>query len=468
MDGIGKMQPKDYKTVYSPLILAKNTADARCDELVEVVLTDAKNGEKRRGRVLEVDSSRALVQVLDDGFAPDTEPRFLFRPLTVPVSRDMLGRVFNGNGEPIDGGTGLTPEKDIDINGLLVNQSLREPPSGFIQTGISAIDGLNPIACGQRLPVFSTSGLPHHRIAAQLARQAAVGSAKREDFAVVFAAIGITFEEASFFMEDFRRTGALSRAALYINLIDDPTIERVITPRVALTAAEFLAFECDKHVLVILTDLSNYCETMRGISDSGKEPNGRGGYPDYMYAELAVMYGRAGRMKGEKGSITQIPIFTMPGNDNPAPGLTGSTAEGQIILSRALHRKGIYPPVDVLASLSRLRDTGIGKGKTREGHAELMNQLFSAYAHGREALSVVHGKNALTAEDREFAVFADVFEDKYIRQGEYENRAFAEGTLELGWNLLATLPVKELKHLRGVNIDRYLKPRLTKTEGREY
>jgi V/A-type H+-transporting ATPase subunit B len=380
----------------------------------------------------------------------------------LPVARDMLGRVFNGRGEPIDGGAQLIPQKTLDINGMPMNPYSRDFPSEFIQTGISTIDGLNPMVRGQKLPIFSASGLPHNRMAAQIARQATVISG-HEDFAVVFAAMGRTFEEASFFMEDFRKTGALQRTVLYINLADDPAIERITTPRIALTAAEYLAFECDMHVVVILTDLTNYCEALREISAARKEVPGRRGYPGYLYTDLATMYERAGRLKGKSGSITQIPILTMPEDDktHPIPDLTGYITEGQIILSRALHRKGIYPPVDVLPSLSRLKDKGIGKGKTREDHADLMNQLFAAYARGKEAkeLAVILGEGALTDEDKAFARFSDVFEDKYIRQGEYENRTI-ESTLELGWELLTMIPTKELKRVRDAYIDKYLKPRL--------
>jgi V/A-type H+-transporting ATPase subunit B len=383
--------------------------------------------------------------------------------LTLPVARDILGRVFNGRGEPIDGGANLIPDKKLDINGMPMNPYSRDFPSEFIQTGISTIDGLNPMVRGQKLPIFSASGLPHNRMAAQIARQATVIGGGHEDFAVVFAAMGITFEEASFFMEDFRKTGALQRTVLYINLADDPAIERFTTPRIALTAAEYLAFECDMHVVVILTDLTNYCEALREISAARKEVPGRRGYPGYLYTDLANLYERAGRLKGKKGSITQIPILTMPEDDktHPIPDLTGYITEGQIILGRPLHRKGIYPPVDVLPSLSRLKDKGIGKDRTREDHADLMNQLFAAYARGKEAkeLAVILGEGALTEEDKAFAAFSDVFEDKYIRQGEYENRA-VEGTLELGWDLLTMIPTKELKRIRDAYIDKYLKPRL--------
>ncbi|MBQ3377939.1 MAG: V-type ATP synthase subunit B, partial [Synergistaceae bacterium] len=352
------MLPKEYRTISSlsgPLMMVEKTKDVKYDELVEIELA---NGEKRRGRVLEIESDRALVQVFEgttgiDG--EDTKVRFVGKVLTLPVARDMLGRVFNGRGEPIDGGAPLLAEQNIDINGMPMNPFSRDYPSEFIQTGISTIDGLNPMVRGQKLPIFSASGLPHNRMAAQIARQATVISG-HEDFAVVFAAMGITFEEASFFMEDFRKTGALQRTVLYINLADDPAIERISTPRIALTAAEYLAFECDMHVVVILTDLTNYCEALREISAARKEVPGRRGYPGYLYTDLATMYERAGRLKGKSGSITQIPILTMPEDDktHPIPDLTGYITEGQIILSRSLHRQGIYPPVDVMPSLSRL------------------------------------------------------------------------------------------------------------------
>jgi V/A-type H+-transporting ATPase subunit B len=468
------MLPKEYRTISGlsgPLMMVENTTDVRYDELVEIELF---NGEKRRGRVLEIESTRALVQVFEGTSGIDvtnTKVLFLGWVLTLPVARGMLGRVFNGRGEPIDGGAELIPDKRLDINGMPMNPFSRDFPSEFIQTGISTIDGLNPMVRGQKLPIFSASGLPHNRMAAQIARQATVigGAAEgavHTDFAVVFAAMGITFEEASFFMEDFRRTGALQRTALYINLADDPAIERITTPRIALTAAEYLAFECDMHVVVILTDLTNYCEALREISAARKEVPGRRGYPGYLYTDLATMYERAGRLKGKSGSITQIPILTMPEDDktHPIPDLTGYITEGQIILSRALHRKGIYPPVDVLPSLSRLKDKGIGKGRTREDHADLMNQLFAAYARGKEAkeLAVILGEGALTEEDKAFAKFSDVFEDRYIRQGEYENRTI-EATLSLGWELLTMIPTKELKRIRDAYIEKYLKPKLENT-----
>lgn len=459
------MLPKEYRTISDlsgPLIVVKKTKDVSYDELVDIELS---SGETRRGRVLEISSDEALVQVFEgtDNIDVDsTKIRFLGKVLTLPVSGDMLGRVFNGRGEPIDGGTPVIPEDRVDINGLPMNPYSRDFPSEFIQTGVSTIDGMNPMVRGQKLPIFSGSGLPHNRMAAQIARQAAVISG-HEDFAVVFAAMGITFEEASFFMEDFRKTGAIQRTVMYVNLADDPAIERITTPRLALTAAEYLAFEKDMHVVVILTDLTNYCEALREISAARKEVPGRRGYPGYLYTDLATMYERAGRLKGKKGSITQIPILTMPEDDktHPIPDLTGYITEGQIILNRGLHRRGIYPPVDVLPSLSRLKDKGIGKGKTREDHADLMNQLFAAYARGKEAkeLAVILGEGALTEEDKAFARFADDFEDRYVRQDEYENRSYEE-TLSKGWELLTMIPVTELKRIRDAYVEKYLNPLL--------
>jgi len=459
--------PREYKAISDlsgPLIVVEKVEDVRYDELVEIELG---NGEIRRGRVLEIAKDRALVQIFEGTTGIDvqsTKVRFTGKVLTLPVSKDMLGRIFNGRGEPIDGGAPIIPEKRLDVNGYPMNPYSRDYPSEFIQTGISTIDGMNPMVRGQKLPIFSGSGMPHNRIAAQVARQATV-LGEQEDFAVVFAAMGITFEEASFFMEDFRKTGSIERTVMFVNLADDPAIERITTPRLALTCAEYLAFEHDYQVLVILTDLTNYCEALREISAARKEVPGRRGYPGYLYTDLATMYERAGRLRGKKGSITQFPILTMPEDDktHPIPDLTGYITEGQIILSRTLHRKGIYPPVDVLPSLSRLKDKGIGKGKTREDHADLMNQLFAAYARGKEAkeLATILGEGALTEEDKAFAKFADEFENTYVRQGEYENRTIEE-TLEKGWDLLTLIPVTELKRVRDEYIEKYLKPRLKK------
>ncbi|MCD7952095.1 MAG: V-type ATP synthase subunit B [Synergistaceae bacterium] len=464
--------PEKYRTISNlsgPLMMVNKVQDVSYDELAEITLVD---GEHRRGRVLEIDQDRALVQVYEGSSGIDvnsTEIRFLGDVLKLPVSKDMLGRIFNGRGDPIDGGAAIIPEAYLDVNGNPMNPFSRDFPSEFIQTGVSTIDGMNPLVRGQKLPIFSGSGMPHNKMAAQIARQATVISG-HSDFAVVFAAMGITFEEASFFMEDFRKTGALERTVMYVNLADDPAIERISTPRLALTAAEYLAFEKGMHVLVILTDLTNYCEALREISAARKEVPGRRGYPGYLYTDLATMYERAGRLRGKKGSITQIPILTMPEDDktHPIPDLTGYITEGQIILARTLHRKGIYPPVDVMPSLSRLKDKGIGKGKTREDHADLMNQLFAAYSRGKEAkeLAVILGEGALSEEDKAFAKFADQFEDRYVRQGEYENRTI-EDTLLLGWELLTIVPVRELKRVRDEYIEKYLKPLVAAQEDLE-
>ena len=459
------MLPKEYRSIADlsgPLLVVENISDVRYDELAEIELP---TGERRRGRVLEITDDRALVQVFEGTTGidlQDTRVRFLGKVLALPVSDGMLGRIFNGRGEPIDGGDPVLAEKWLDINGYPMNPYSRDYPSEFIQTGISTIDGMNPMVRGQKLPIFSGSGLPHNRIAAQAARQSSVISG-HEAFAVVFVAMGITFEEASFFMEDFRRTGALERTVMFVNLADDPAIERITTPRLGLTCAEYLAFEKDMHVLVIMTDMTNYCEALREISAARKEVPGRRGYPGYLYTDLATLYERAGRLKGKKGSITQFPILTMPEDDktHPIPDLTGYITEGQIILSRGLHRKGIYPPVDVMPSLSRLKDKGIGADKTREDHADLMNQLFAAYARGKEAkeLAVILGEGALSEEDKAFAKFTDAFEDRYVRQGEYENRTVEE-TLALGWELLTIIPRRELKRVRDAYLEKYLDPLL--------
>ena len=467
------MLPKEYTTVSNlsgPLMVVEKIIDVRFDELVEIRL---QSGERRKGRVLEISEDQALVQVYEGTTGIDadsTKVRFLGDVLKLPVSKDMLGRIFNGRGTPIDGGANIIPETALDVNGNPINPYSRDYPSEFIQTGISTIDGMNPLVRGQKLPIFSGSGMPHSRMAAQIARQATVISGHTA-FAVVFAAMGITFEEASFFMEDFRKTGALERTVMFINLADDPAIERISTPRLALTCAEYLAFEHDMHVLVILTDLTNYCEALREVSAARKEVPGRRGYPGYLYTDLATMYERAGRLRGKDGSITQFPILTMPEDDktHPIPDLTGYITEGQIILNRGLHRKGIYPPVDVMPSLSRLKDKGIGKGKTREDHADLMNQLFAAYSRGKDAkeLAVILGEGALTDEDKAFAKFADAFEDRYVRQGEYENRTIEE-TLHLGWELLSIIPVKELKRVRDAYIEKYLNPLLEAREEQKH
>lgn len=452
---------KEYKTieeVAGPLMLVRGVAGVKYDELGEIVLAD---GSRRRCRVLEVNGNDVLVQLFESsaGINLSTDKvRFLGHGATLGVSEEMLGRVFSGMGVPIDGGPEIIPDKLLDIGGTPINPAARKYPSEFIQTGISTIDGLNTLVRGQKLPIFSASGLPHAALAAQIARQARVRGSD-ENFAVVFAAIGITFEEADFFIEDFAKTGALDHTVLFINLASDAAIERISTPRMALTAAEYLAFEKDMHVLVILTDITNYAEALREVSSARKEVPGRRGYPGYLYTDLASMYERAGRKADSEGSITMIPILTMPEDDktHPIPDLTGYITEGQIILSRELYRKGVLPPVDVLPSLSRLKDKGIGAGKTREDHAGTMNQLFSCYARGKEAkeLMVVLGEAALTPIDRIYAKFADEFERRYVSQKSDENRTI-EQTLDLGWELLKLFPRSELKRISPELLDRYL------------
>lgn len=452
---------KEYRTireVVGPLMLVDGVEGVKFDELVEI---EQKNGEIRSGRVLEIDGDRALLQLFEGSQGlriSDSKARFLGRGIELSVSRDMLGRVFDGMGRPIDDGPRIIAEKRMDINAEPLNPASRDYPSEFIQTGISAIDGLNTLVRGQKLPVFSGSGLPHANLATQIARQAKVLGGE-SNFAVVFAAIGITFEEADFFVTDFRRTGAIDRAVLFMNLADDPAIERIATPRMALTAAEYLAYDLGMHVLVIMTDITNYAEALRETSAARKEVPGRRGYPGDMYTDLATMYERAGRIRGKEGSITQIPILTMPEDDktHPIPDLTGYITEGQIILSRDLHRKGVEPPIDVLPSLSRLKDKGIGKGKTREDHADTMNQLFAAYARGKEAkeLAVILGEAALSDVDKLYAKFSDAFEGEYVSQGYQANRSIEE-TLDLGWKLLSILPREELKRIRDEYLDQYL------------
>jgi len=451
---------KEFTTiseVAGPLLTVEQVEDARYMEIVEIELQD---GTRRRGQVLMTSRGKALVQVFEgtEGIGiGQSKVRFLGRVMELPVSPDILGRIFSGSGVPVDGGPEIVPDARLDINGNPINPVARDYPTDFIQTGISAIDGLNTLVRGQKLPIFSGSGLPHARLAAQIARQARVLSGE-EKFAVVFGALGITFEEANYFISELRNTGAIERSVLFINLASDPAVERIITPRMALTAAEFLAFELDMHVLVILTDMTNYCEALREISAARREVPGRRGYPGYLYTDLATMYERAGRIRGKKGSITQIPILTMPEDDktHPIPDLTGYITEGQIILSRQLHRKGIYPPIDVLPSLSRLRDKGIGPGKTRDDHADVANQLFAAYARGREAaeLATILGEASLTELDRLYMKFADRFEERFVQQGEYENRSIEE-TLEIGWDLLRMLPREELKRIRDEYLERF-------------
>ncbi|MCU0577343.1 MAG: V-type ATP synthase subunit B [Desulfobacterota bacterium] len=452
---------KEYLTVKQisgPLMLVDGVDGVTYGELTEIRLSD---GTTRRGRVLEVNRDKAMVQVFEgtSGLSPqDVKVKFLGKGMELGVSPDMLGRVFDGFGRTKDDGPAIIPEKYLNVNGNPMNPFARDYPNEFIQTGISTIDLLNTLVRGQKLPLFSGSGLPHARLAAQIARQAAV-LRTGEGFAVVFAAMGITFEESEFFASDFRRTGAIERSVLFMNLADDPPIERIALPRMALTAAEYLAYEKDMHVLVILTDMTNYCEALREISAARREVPGRRGYPGYLYTDLSTIYERAGRIKGKNGSITQIPVLTMPEDDktHPVPDLTGYITEGQIIINRGLHTEGIYPPVDVLPSLSRLKDKGIGAGKTREDHADLMNQLYAAYARGKNAkeLAVVLGESALSDVDIKFVAFSDAFEDTFVRQGEDENRTIEE-SMRIGWELLTTLPRSELKRVRDEYVEKYL------------
>lgn len=452
--------PKEYRTIQEiagPLMLVQGVEGVTYNELGEIELA---SGEKRRCKVLEIDGSNAVVQLFESstGINPqESKVRFLGRTMELGVSEDMLSRVFDGLGRPIDGGPEILPDKRMDVNGLPMNPAARNYPQEFIQTGVSAIDGLNTLVRGQKLPIFSMSGLPHADLAAQIARQAKVRGTD-EQFAVVFAAMGITFEEANFFTRSFTETGAIDRTVMFVNLANDPAVERLATPKMALTAAEYLAFEKNMHVLVILTDITNYADSLREVSAAQKEVPGRRGYPGYMYTDLATMYERAGRQEGKTGSITMIPILTMPEDDktHPIPDLTGYITEGQIILSRELFRQGIQPPIDVLPSLSRLKDKGIGEGKTRADHANTMNQLFAAYARGKEAkeLMVVLGEAALTEMDKLYAKFADEFEKRYVSQGFNANRDIEE-TLDLGWELLRILPRTELKRIKDEFLDKY-------------
>ncbi len=453
---------REYKTIEEisgPLMVVKRVQGVTYDELAEVELTD---GTVRRCKVLEVNGDSAVVQLFEASAGinlAESKIRFLGHPLQLAVSGDMLGRVFNGMGQPIDGGPAILADEYRDINGLAMNPAARNYPNEFIQTGISTIDGLNTLVRGQKLPIFSGSGLPHAQLAAQIARQAKVLGDESANFAVVFAAIGITFEESEFFVQEFRRTGAIDRTVLFTNLANDPAVERIATPRMALTAAEYLAFEKGMHVLVILTDITNYAEALREVSAAKKEVPGRRGYPGYLYTDLATLYERAGRQVGKEGSITMIPILTMPEDDktHPIPDLTGYITEGQIILSRELFRKGVNPPVDVLPSLSRLKDKGTGEGKTREDHAGTMNQLFAAYATGKEnkELMSILGEAALSPTDLLYAKFADEFERRYVSQGTDENRSIFE-TLDLGWDLLSILPRTELKRIKPEMIEKYM------------
>ncbi|MDD3777109.1 MAG: V-type ATP synthase subunit B [Actinomycetota bacterium] len=462
---------KDYKgisNISGPLMLVEGVEGVKYGELAEIRLAD---GSVRNGQVLEVEYDKALVQVFEGTTgidAKNTKTRFLGRGIEMYLSPDILGKIFTGLGKPKTDSDRIIPEKKLDINGSPINPYARDYPDEFIQTGISAIDGLNTLVRGQKLPIFSGSGLPHNKMAAQIARQATV-LGKQEAFAVVFVAMGITFEESEFFIQDFKKTGALSRSVLILNLADDPAIERLATPKVGLTCAEYLAFEKNMHVLVILTDMTNYCEALREVSASRKEIPGRRGYPGYLYTDLSTIYERAGKIKGKEGSITMIPILTMPEDDktHPIPDLTGYITEGQIILSRSLNKKKVSPPVDALPSLSRLKDKGIGEGKTREDHADMFNQLYAAYARGKEVqeLAVILGEAALTDIDKIYYKFADEFEKKYISQGEYDNRTI-EQTLDLGWQLLSIFPRDRLKRIRDEYLDKYL-PRFKKEKQKE-
>ena len=452
---------KEYKTVtevVGPLMLVEGVEGVNFDELVDI---EMHTGERRRGRVIEIEEGRAMVQLFEGSTGINLEAtsvRFLGRPLELGVSEDMVGRAFNGLGEPIDDGPAIIPEEKRDVNGTAINPVSRDYPSEFIQTGISTIDGLNTLVRGQKLPIFSGNGLPHNQVAAQIARQARVLN-DDEGFAVVFAAIGITFEEAQFFLDDFKKTGALDRSVLFMNLADDPAIERLSTPKMALTCAEYLAYEKDMQVLVIMTDMTNYAEALREVSAARKEVPGRRGYPGYLYTDLSTIYERAGKLRGKPGTITQIPILSMPEDDitHPIPDLTGYITEGQIILNRELYNQGVEPPVSILPSLSRLKDKGIGKGKTREDHAGTMNQIYAAYASGVDAreLQKILGDSALSDADLAFAEFAKQFEDRYINQGYYTNRSIEE-TLNLGWELLKIIPKSELKRIDDTLIEKYM------------
>ena len=452
---------KEYKTITQiagPLVFVSDVSGVGYNEMVEVLLP---TGEKRMGQVLESAKGMAVIQI----FGPTaginttgTRVRFLGETMQLGVSTDMLGRSFDGLGRPRDGKPPVTAEKRLDINGSALNPFMRDTPSDFIQTGVSTIDGLNTLVRGQKLPIFTASGLPHSQLAVQIARQAKTVSKQKEPFAVVFAAVGITHEESSFFMREFQNSGALERAVLFLNLADDPSVERLITPRLALTTAEYLAYEKDMHVLVIITDMTNYCEALREIAAAREEVPGRRGYPGYMYTDLSSIYERAGRVKGKKGTVTQLGILTMPGDDitHPIPDLTGYITEGQIVLGRDLHRKNIYPPVDVLPCLSRLMNLGIGKERTREDHRGVADQLYAAYATGRDlrSLAAVVGQEALSETDRQYLSFADTFEQRFIKQGHDEDRTIAQ-TLDLGWELLSVLPESELKRVKKEHIEKY-------------
>ncbi len=460
---------KEYRTITQiagPLVFVEKTEPVGYGELVNIITAD---GTVKRGQVLDTSDEIVVVQVFEAtaGIGRDSGIRFTGETIKMPVGRDMLGRILSGGGKPIDGGPEIVPENRLDITGAAINPYARSSPEDFIQTGISTIDGMNTLVRGQKLPIFSASGLPHNDVALQIARQAKVPGSK-EEFAVVFAAMGITREEANYFMADFEKTGALERSVVFLNLADDPAVERTITPRLALTTAEYLAFDLGYHVLVILTDMTNYCEALRQIGAAREEVPGRRGYPGYMYTDLASIYERAGIIKGVKGSVTQIPILTMPGDDitHPIPDLTGYITEGQIVVSRDLHRKGIYPPINVLPSLSRLMNLGIGEGHTREDHKKVSDQLYAAYAEGNDlrGLVAIVGKDALSERDRMFLEFADLFEDRFVRQDLYEDRSIEE-TLDLGWELLATLPEEHLVRIDRTMIQKYHPKYRKKAEG---
>ena len=443
---------KEYKTISEiagPLVFVEKTEPVGYGELVQIAMPD---GSTKRGQVLDTSKDIVVVQVFEgtSGLDRASGVKFLGETIKLSVSKEMLGRIFNGAGEPIDGGAPIVPEKRSEIIGAAINPYSRASPHEFIQTGISTIDGLNTLVMGQKLPIFSGSGLPHNDIALQIARQAKTLGSDRE-FAVVFAGMGITNEEAHYFMSDFERTGALSRAVVLMNLASDPAVERLITPRIALTAAEYLAFEHGYDILVILTDMTNYCEALRQIGAAREEVPGRRGYPGYMYTDLAQNYERAGLIKGKAGSVTQVPILTMPGDDitHPIPDLTGYITEGQIVVSRELHRKGIYPPIFVLPSLSRLMNAGIGEGQTREDHKQLSDQLYAAYAEGVDlrGLVAIVGKDALSEKDQRLLEFSDDFEDRFVRQGRDDDRHIGDDTLELGWDLISALPESALTRI---------------------
>lgn len=453
------MIPKEYRTITQiagPLVFVEKTEPVGYGELAVVIMQD---GTTKRGQVLDTSKDLVVIQVFEGtaGIEKSSGVKFLGETMKMPVSQDMLGRILSGSGDPLDGGPVIVPEDRLDIVGSAINPWARDEPKEFIQTGISAIDGMNTLVRGQKLPIFSGSGLPHNDIALQIARQAKVRG-KDEEFAVVFAAMGITNEEAQYFMSDFERTGALKRAVVFMNLADDPAIERIITPRLALTTAEYLAYSLDMHVLVILTDITNYCEALRQIGAAREEVPGRRGYPGYMYTDLATLYERAGRIKGKKGSITQIPILSMPGDDitHPIADLSGYITEGQIVAARDLHRSGIYPPINVGASLSRLMNAGIGPGLTREDHKAVSDQCYAAYAEGKDlrGLVAIIGKDSLSERDKKFLDFADMFERKFVRQDREEDRDI-ETTLEIAWELLATLQEGQLTRIDRKYIEKY-------------